>query len=388
MIPKKDQIKRYLQKITASRYFERSKISCDLLTYLVESTLKGQNPKEYTIGIELFGKKYESDSKQDSNIRVYIHNIRKRLSEYYDHEGRKDEIHFEIEKGKYRVNFISSKDKKHRGSNYLVPFVISSVLLTALVIFMLANNRAAEKTWSKSALWSGFNNGKKTLLVLGDYFVFNGFLPTGSSGIFRDFKINSEKEFKILLSEKPELAQTLSKSHLTYLSKMAVFCQNDIQRVFGYLGENIEVKLSSDMQPDDLKFNNVIFIGNYKNMGIFESLISEMEFPYNIKSPYKDIILSQDPCSAEYQASSHDEAEVDYSLVLSFSGFNKNRFLFFLSSQDIGNISTVGIFTREKSLKEFEEKYLRKKETPDFKALYKVQGINKTDLSYELLRVD
>lgn len=104
-------INKYLEKILISRHFNKSKISCDLLSYLVNASLTGKNPKEFTIGIELFGKKY-NDSKQDSNIRVYIHNVRKKLKDYYVEDGKKDPVIFEIEKGKYRVNFISRKEIK------------------------------------------------------------------------------------------------------------------------------------------------------------------------------------------------------------------------------------------------------------------------------------
>ena len=76
------------------------------------------------------------------------------------------------------------------------------------------------------------DNGKETLLVLGDYFVFSGILPTGNGGIYRDFSINSAKDFEKLLNENPELVKVLSRSNLTYLSKMAVFCESDIQRAF------------------------------------------------------------------------------------------------------------------------------------------------------------
>ena len=387
MNPSKEQIDFYLQKILESRYFKKSKISCDILSYIVDATLKGEDPKEYTIGLELFGKKYKDDSKQDSNTRVYIHNVRKRLLEYYDHEGEKDEFYFEIEKGKYRINFITPKSKRSN-QKYLIPFVVSLAVVLILGIILILDTGKKKNHWEKSRLWSAFDNGKKNVLVLGDYFVIASDLSTGGSGIIRDFSINSEEDFNELLLKKPELTYSLSKSNLTYLSKMASFCQNDIERVFGYLNQEIDVILLSDLQPDDLKDYNIIFVGNYKNLGILESIITEIEFPYSILAPPQNVIISNDPCTEDYQPSSINDNQIDYAIVFSQQGFSQNHYLFFLSSIDIGNISTVSIFTQEDALDEFENKYLKQKEKVDFKALYKVQGINKTDLSYELLRVD
>ena len=99
----RELINRQLKKIIESRHFNKSKISCDLLEYLVSTSLEEKSPKEFTIGIELFGKKYGEETKPDANIRVYIHNLRKKLNDYYEEEGSKDPLVFEIEKGKYTV---------------------------------------------------------------------------------------------------------------------------------------------------------------------------------------------------------------------------------------------------------------------------------------------
>jgi hypothetical protein len=388
----KNLIIKYLQKITTSRHFNKSKVSCELLEYLVQASIENKNPKEYTIGIELFGRKYEDDAKQDSNIRVYIHNMRKKLEDYYEDEGSRDAIVFVLERGKYRIHFKTRKEYDAvKPRAFVYPFAISLVLLVMVtVLYFLKGSESRQKSlWRSLPVWQEFvGNGKETLLILGDYFVFSGILPTGNGGIYRDFSINSEKEFQELLNKKPDLVKVLSRSNLTYLSKMTVFCESDILRVFAQTGAGISVKLLSDVQPSDLKSNNIIFIGNYKNMGILANVIREMEFPFGVANASVQYIFSNDPCAQVYEAPNRNPTEEDYALVIHAPGYDGNRFLFFLSSQDIGNISTVSQLTNPAYLKQFTEEQLKPLKKSDFKALYKVQGINKTDLSFELIRVE
>lgn len=385
-----DLIYNFLSKITKSRHFNKSKISCDLLEYLVKATLNNESPKEFTIGVDLFGKKYEKDDKSDAKIRVYIHNLRRKLNTYYENEGSKDSLIFIIEKGKYRVNFISRKDiKSDRQKTFRLPFFICVTLLLAVSSLYFRSFYNDKNSWTDVPVWKNFvNDDKKTMLVLGDFFVYRGILPTGNVGVYRDFSINSETDFEHMLDKNPELVQTLSRSSLTYLSKMAVFCQNDIQRIFTQNDAGLLVKLLSDLQPTDIKDYNIIFVGNYKNMGLFENIVKELHFNYGITSESNQYIFSSDPCAEVYEQESASPKQTDYPLVIYTEGYNENHYLFFLSALDIGNIATVGQMTSPVYMKQFQKEQLEPQELTDFKALFKVEGINKTDLSSELIRVE
>lgn len=386
----KELIYNQLEKIVESRHFNKSKISCDLLEYLIKATLDEKSPKEFTIGIDLFGKKYGDEDKPDAKIRVYIHNLRKKLSDYYDDEGSRDQLVFVIEKGKYIVSFTHRKDiKPQKQKTYFYPFIISTIFLAVILFLYLSSGKKETNRWEQLPVWQNFaDDDKKTMLVLGDYFVFSGILPTGNVGIYRDFSINSEVEYEHLLDKNPELVQTLTKSPLTYLSKMSAFCQNDIQKVFAETGTELLVKLSSDIQPTDLKDYNIIFIGNYKNMGLFENIVHELKFSFGITTGSNQYILATDPCATIYSPENDNIKQTDYSLVVYSEGYNNNHYLFFLSTQDIGNISTVRQLTNLDFMEKFRDEQLKPLNQETFKALFKVEGINKTDLSFELIRVE
>jgi len=390
MTKNKNLIYKHLKKITSSRHFVKSKISCDLLSYLTEASLEGKNPKEFTIGVELFGKKYDDADRQDSNIRVYIHNVRKKLKDYYAGEGKKDPVIFVVEKGKYRVRFDSPKDhRKPVRYVFLIPFLVSFAALLVVGFLFFIHFTEHQTPWKDLPVWQDFaENEKPTLLVLGDYFVFSGQLPTGRIGVYRDFNINSEVEYEHLLDKNPELIHSLSKSNLTYLSKMAAFCQSHIYKVFAQTGAKIHVKLSSDLQPDDLKNNNIIFVGNYKNMGLFENVIQDLDFSFGIASGNRQFIFPDEPDAELYRPASDNSKQIDYALVVNTEGYTENRFLLFLSTQDIGNISVVDQLTNPEYLTTLLNEKFQQLDPDNFKALYKVQGINKTDLSFELIRIE
>jgi hypothetical protein len=78
-----------------------------LLQYLVSRALDGstESLKEYTIGVEAFGRPQHFDPKTDTIVRVQIHRLRQKLREYYDADGRRDPIMVEIPKGHYLPRF-------------------------------------------------------------------------------------------------------------------------------------------------------------------------------------------------------------------------------------------------------------------------------------------
>src|SRR5665213_1538221 len=57
--------------------------------------------KEYLIGLEVFNRQESFDPRVDSIVRVEARRLRAKLDEYYQTEGRDDEILIELRKGSY-----------------------------------------------------------------------------------------------------------------------------------------------------------------------------------------------------------------------------------------------------------------------------------------------
>ena len=63
--------------------------------------------KEYTIGVEAFGRKPDFDPKTDTIVRVQTHRLRQKIKEYYQDEGVHDPGPGEIPRGHYHPIFGS-----------------------------------------------------------------------------------------------------------------------------------------------------------------------------------------------------------------------------------------------------------------------------------------
>ena len=100
-------IKAELERVLSSTHFARSERVSKLLRYLVERQLEGKEDqlKESVIGVEVYGRKPDYDTKLDSTVRTEAARIRSRLNRYYANEGSDDRLVIELPKGGYVPHF-------------------------------------------------------------------------------------------------------------------------------------------------------------------------------------------------------------------------------------------------------------------------------------------
>ena len=91
----------------ASQSFEQADRLKRFLTFVVNETLSGRGDqlKEFLIGIEVFDKESSFDPRTDPIVRVQARRLRSRLEKYYTEEGRRDAVHIELPKGGYAPLF-------------------------------------------------------------------------------------------------------------------------------------------------------------------------------------------------------------------------------------------------------------------------------------------
>lgn len=102
-----DEIRGQLGRMLKSEAFVRSERLGRFLAYLVERRLAGENPgpKEYTLGVEVFGRGEGFDPRLDSIVRVEATRLRARLERYYATEGQGDRVRIELPRGGYTAMF-------------------------------------------------------------------------------------------------------------------------------------------------------------------------------------------------------------------------------------------------------------------------------------------
>lgn len=189
-----------VQRILQSKAFRTSEVQRNLLAYLADKSLAGTSDslKEYTVGLDVFGKPASYDPRQESTVRMHVGRLRQKLAEYYRTEGADDPIIVDLPKGGFRVVF-EPRPEALQPEPAAPEIVIAPpsyrrevVLAVALLLAIASAFYFAEKYWSverttsaaNSAaavwtpelqqLWAPIINSKRPLLIC---------LATPSSGV-------------------------------------------------------------------------------------------------------------------------------------------------------------------------------------------------------------
>src|SRR5260370_18761044 len=96
-----------VQRIVSSPPFQKSVRLRELLEYVAKRTIHGHAHElsEQHIGNALFHKPSGYSSLEDSSVRVHIRQLRLKLHEYFDEEGREEPLVLTIPKGGYAPVF-------------------------------------------------------------------------------------------------------------------------------------------------------------------------------------------------------------------------------------------------------------------------------------------
>jgi TolB-like protein/Flp pilus assembly protein TadD len=92
-----------LERILASRTFHQADRLKRFIAFIVEETISGRGNqlKEFLLGMEVFGKDSRFDPRTDPIVRVQARRLRVRLARYYSEEGQEDDVHIDLPKGGY-----------------------------------------------------------------------------------------------------------------------------------------------------------------------------------------------------------------------------------------------------------------------------------------------
>ncbi len=288
--------RRTLQKILDSTTISFSKHDKDLLNYLFEATKSGKEVKEATIAADVFGRGKDFDSTEDTIVRVHIYNLRKKLKTYYLTEGKDDNVHLNIPKGRYELVFDTPRQGKREPSSrldkpYLLVIFVLLLIITGLIIHMQSSGSSGNDFryhnvthLLKHPIWARFiKSDKPTLIVLGDRFTFHIYPQSMNNKlIVRDGHVNSSNEFQQLVASNPEFLKHSNISESTMLGDREIqWMWNLLPNLCGLLPEKLLFKSSSDLTWKDIRQNNIIFLGCLKTLYKMDSFLSKLHFRYS-----------------------------------------------------------------------------------------------------------
>src|SRR5690242_18536159 len=106
-LPSAEGVRAELQRLLGSVTFTSARAQRKFLQYTVNETLEGRGPllKEFTLGVEVFGRGQSFDPRTHNIVRVEASKLRAKLTRYYATEGRGNPLRIEFPKGSYAPVF-------------------------------------------------------------------------------------------------------------------------------------------------------------------------------------------------------------------------------------------------------------------------------------------
>ena len=269
----KDIIKQEIEKLTISGVLGRSRSYARLLEYLAICSAEGRVPKELEIASEVFGKGADFDPNQDSLVRVYVHNLRQKLDNYYARPENAVSERVSIPKGEYRLVVASTSEAMPPGAArgrappaWALILIAALVINLAVVVFIGRSGTLADGVYaqvSRASIWSSvMDDDLPFLVVVGDYYIFAELDSFGTvDRLVREFDVNSADDLEDRFIFEPELMESYLDLDLTYLPQSSASALKDLLRVVYQSDKPVRVTPMSALNIADLKNSHVIYVG-------------------------------------------------------------------------------------------------------------------------------
>jgi hypothetical protein len=371
-ISEREQYLAQIERLVRSHALHGSESLCKLLRYLAEHAVEhpGTPLKEYQIATEVFGRPADFDPQLDSTIRVQAGRLRMKLAEYYVGEGAGDPIIVELPKGTYVLSFhyrLGEPARPRLASSFPMErfeaaepvtdrwktgaLALSLLLVIAVVViaYLLAIARTSKTSQAESVAPIVFKN------------FWNGYLtdPEEPWVIFSNGAFVGRPETGMRYFDAGRDSRELILDHYTGVGE--VLAVHALDRVFGSLHRPIRVKRGSLVSLDDVKNNDIIFVGSPAENLTLRDIPSTHEFAFRRldSGPRKGdlAIVNAHPRGSEPQyflgSRSNVPLSEDYSLVALVRGLNPAKSVMILAgTTTIGTEAAVEYVCQQNSLEE------------------------------------
>jgi hypothetical protein len=394
-----------VQRVRASGALGASGRLLELFDYLVARSAEDRPPKEAEIALAVFGKADADSLRDDPVARVYIHRLRKRLDDFYLRNGAPTGVRLDIPKGDYRIvcrpagekaeeiaaavvtlpavdgeplaaNGGASTPKKRK---WLVPLLAAAAAIAVVgnvaAWAVFANKPQTEAMQlNKTGIWADIAASERPLLiVVGDYYLFGEYEDrTDLKRLIRDFAINSKEDLVHSQRGNPESFDRYSDVAMQYLPASAAFALADLAPVLRG-DRKIQVQLASELMPDRLKSDDIIYIGLLNGLGALrDPVFAQSRFRFG--ESYDQIIDSDTGktyTSEAFLAAPSDQMYRDYGYFSKFKGPSGNNIVILSGSRDTAVMGVAEKVTRVNELGEVEK---RSNMAEDFEMLFEVKG--------------
>jgi hypothetical protein len=391
-------IREQAEKILASGVLGRSRFYAALLEYLLACRERDHAPKEIEIAAEVFNRGEAFDPSQDSMVRVYAHNLRQKLQQFYADQGSDEQNQITLPKGEYRLVLAAAETPvlpaaaagQLAGSRIRLALLVVACLAAGIFLdrLLTGEESAAFRDYlavADSALWAEVTDDSMPVtIVVGDYFIFGELDRYGNiARMVREFDINSSRDLNERFMLEPEDADRYVDLDLTYLPSSAAFAIRDLTTVLAAAEKEIRVVAMSDLDTTEIRESHIVYVGFLSGLGMLEDFVFSAS-GLAVGETYDELVDLQTGSSyiSEAALPNGQGSYRDYGLFSTMPGPGGNQFVFVTGMRDEGLMQTARAVTNPTLVPtsvgaltpEDEEIPL------GYELLYEVAGLDRTNL--------
>jgi len=379
MLAVDESVRAQIDRIVQSHAFRSSETLRRLLKFLADKSLSGEadNLKEYTIGVDAFGKGSTYDPRHDSTVRIQVGRLRQKLTEYYQSEGKDDAIVVDLPKGGFKLHwqprqagfsepvtppypfeFKQHPDIKQYPNRAKLWLIVGLFAVTAWAVYATLQLQEQKRDtavlraqWTPEieTIWRPFVVSDRPILVSISAPLFVEF---PGHGAFRDPTVNRpddipksrivtemEKSFKGVTAQPLIYFTTIGDANVTFA----------LGRLLASRKANVSIVDGNELSWRQVSENNAIYIGSPKffnqqlgSMPVRTELYLEPRVGVHNPNPraqeaaiYVDEYPQSRVTGIAYTLVSHTPGPLGHGDVISFAGRN-----------GAGILGAVGMFTQ------------------------------------------
>jgi len=390
-----EEIAEAAERLVAAGALGRSSMLKKLFEFLLERSREGSAPKEAEVALAVFGGAARFNAPQDASVRVYVHRLRLKLEAYYTGSGKAEPVKLEIPRGEYRLIARTGEPAPtahvRSGRRWIwIILALGAALanLGAWAVF-ISNSGGELAQERRSAPWAAIiHNQRPTTVVIGDYYIFGDIDRSRQvDRLLREYTINSPLDLDDYRMSHPDVERRYVDLDLYYLPVASASVLKDVMPLLAPTArdrDQIHIVLSSDLTPDMLRRNNIIYIGYLSGLGILrEPVFAGSRF--TVGETYDvliDTVGQRRFASQEGGPDQADQQQRDIGYFSSFAGPNGNRIVIIAGARDMGLAQMAEEAVSPTALKDMAKASGR---ADAFEALYDVQGVRRSNFGGRLV---
>ena len=385
------------QRIISSGILGRSKYYSALLEYLVQCSLSGKTPKEIELAVDVLNRDDGFDVSADSMVRVYIHQLRKKLDKYYENYEHDAACRIVIPKGQYTIAAqekisspvieISQNRQKFNNGLLLVGITLLAVNLIYMTMLNRDNGPEISQDAAQHPIWgSVLQDDLPILLVMGDYYIFGELNANGNiARMVREFNVNSSLDLEKMQFADLERAENYLDLNLSYMPEGSAYALARILPILQNGGKTANITMMSDLTTADMRENHIVYIGYISGL----EKLTDIAFSgsgLSLGRSYDELLNTQ---TQEYYTSDAGLPEEgqpfkDYGLFSTFPVSTETKVVLISGMRDAGLMHTAQALSDLESLNDLVVAVDNDAGT-GFEALFEVFGIDRMNFDSNLV---